>query len=143
MFGKRGVPEVPATDPLLELSLASVSDRALCDELRRRGFAVICAGAWEGMCASYQAEIERLKAHRPTPAEWMAANDMVDATELVGELAEYASVHLPAAVACVADLGRENDGLRSQLDRVENEASVMAQVILGGLPNNDNEDPDD
>ena len=158
MFGRRAVqvspvsPQLidsnqlePEIDPLLEVSLASVPDRALWGEVRRRGFAILPAGVWESTVGDLEAELAAVKAHVPTPAEWMAAHHLVDGTEVVKELGEYAGTHFPAAVAEICELGRENNGLRSQLDRVENEASVMAQVILAGgvPPNNDTEDHDD
>ena len=132
MFGRRAVqvPSVPEVDPLLEVSLASVPDRALWGEVRRRGFVCLPSGAWEGMCAEYEAQLAAVKAHAPTPAEWMAAHNLVDGTEVVKELGEYAGRHFPAAVAEICELSGEIGELRTRADRAETEASLLASAVI-------------
>jgi len=117
-----GTPGLPSHSRLSE-----VPDRDLFAELRRRGWVAIPEGSWE----AHVGELEAKLAASQSPEEWMAANDMVDATEIVGELREYAGVHYPAAVEQICDLHVEVRELRTRVAAAEREAWRLAAVIVG------------
>lgn len=116
------IPEV------LSLQLASVPDRTLFDEVRRRGYVALPQGAWEGMCEQYQAEIDDFRAREEAEAGKRAL--MVDARPVLQELGHLASVDLPETARFAGRLLSENAELSARARRAEFEASALAAAVV-------------
>ena len=115
------IPEV------LSLQLASVPDRTLFDEVRRRGYVALPQGAWEGMCEQYQAEIDDFRAREEAEAGRRAL--MVDARPVLQELGHLASVDLPETAEVRGSVAVGERGASARARRAEIEASALAAAV--------------
>jgi hypothetical protein len=125
-------------------TLPTVLLSELCSELKRRGYQVLPACAWENMMEQLEKQsacvalaIERMKL-----AAGEIPDGMVDGTQLCRELGEQ--VHeLSEGVHWlsdrVAELKRENAELRERADRAEQEAATLIGDGITALEREANE----
>ena len=114
------------------LPLWDVPWQTLICEMRRRGFDVLPGGAFQREIETRDREIAELKSS-VAEARKAIPPGMVDASDVIGEIREIATVQFPKLVEEHVALSRENAELTRRAVRAEAEAERLAVALCRDL----------